>query len=106
MGSSEGVRERTRVQRAAGGGEHRRAGHRVGAARIQADRRDPVLRLHLAGIHAASKRAVDDALALERRIQLADGRTRDLWRLYPRRDLSLADGRFTVYSLPGTARRG
>jgi hypothetical protein len=35
---------------------------------LQAGGRDPVLRLHLAGVHAAARRARDDALALEQRL--------------------------------------
>ncbi len=36
--------------------EHRRPRHRDGHPRAQAGRRDPVLRLHLAGVHAAAQR--------------------------------------------------
>ena len=45
----------------------RAIGH--GDARLQARGRDPVLRLHLAGVHADPQRARDDALALEQRVQ-------------------------------------
>ena len=54
-------------------------------ARVQAGRRDPVLRLHLAGVHAAARRARDDALALEQRLRVAGGRAHDVRRLHPRR---------------------
>ena len=46
-----------RLQLAAGRGQHHRPRGRHGAARAQAGRRDPVLRLHLAGLHADSRRA-------------------------------------------------
>ena len=49
-----GVRWPARLQLSAGRGQHRRARHRHGDARAQARRRDPVLRLHLAGVHADS----------------------------------------------------
>ena len=69
VGPAEGVRRRARLQLAARRGEHRRPRDRAGAARLQAGRRDPVLRLHLAGVHAAPRRARDDALALEQRVR-------------------------------------
>ena len=56
-----------RLQLAAGRSEHRRPRDRARDARIQAGRRDPVLRLHLAGVHAAARRARDDAVALQQR---------------------------------------
>ena len=57
-----------RLQLAAGRSEHRRPRDRAGDARLQAGGRDPVLRLHLAGVHAAARRARDDALAVEQRL--------------------------------------
>ena len=94
-----------RLQLAARRSEHRRPRDRSGAARIQAGRRGPVLRLHLAGVHAAPRRAGDDALALERQLLRAGRRAHDVRRLHPRRDLSLADGRVAVHALPRAARR-
>ena len=44
---------------------------RHGDARHQAGRRDPVLRLHLAGDDADARRDVDDALPLEQRLRRA-----------------------------------
>jgi 2-oxoisovalerate dehydrogenase E1 component len=50
-------------------------GRAVGmACAHQAGRRDPVLRLHLARDDAAARRDVDDALPLEQRVLLPDGR--------------------------------
>ena len=49
-----GVRRPARLQLSAGRGQHRRARHRHGDPRAQARRGDPVLRLHLAGVHADS----------------------------------------------------
>ena len=78
---------------------------RARAARLQAGRRDPVLRLHLAGVHADPRRARDDALALEQRVRRAGRDPHDVRRLHPRRDLSLADRRVAVHALPRAARR-
>ena len=58
------VRRRPRLQLAARRGQHHRPRRRHGHARPQAGRRDPVLRLHLAGDDAAARRDVDDALSL------------------------------------------
>ena len=82
-------------------------GRAIGLAhsRIQAGRRNAVLRLHLARVHADPRRARDDALALEQRFQRAGRHSDHVRRLHPRRDLSLADGRVAVHALPGTARR-
>ena len=74
VGAAEGIRRRPRLQLAAGRSEHRRARDRPRAARLQAGRRDPVLRLHLAGLHAAPERARDDALALEQQLLVAGRR--------------------------------
>ena len=68
-GPPEGLRERARLQLAARRGEHRRPRDRLGRARPQARRRDPVLRLHLARDAAAARRARDGALALGRRVE-------------------------------------
>ena len=51
------VRLVARVQHAAGRGQHRRPRHRHGRPRAEARGRDPVLRLHLAGLHADPQRA-------------------------------------------------
>ena len=67
-GLAEGVRQRSGVQLAARRGEHHRPSDRPGHPRPQAGRRDPVLRLHLAGVHAAPQRARPHALALEQRL--------------------------------------
>ena len=67
------LRQRPRLQFTAGRGEHRRARCWDGAARAQAGRRDPVLRLHLAGIHADSRRAGDDALSLRQPLVVSGG---------------------------------
>ena len=83
VGPAEGVRRRARLQLAARRGEHRRPRDRAGAARLQAGRRDPVLRLHLAGVHADPRRARDDALALEQRLRRAGRHPRDVRRLHP-----------------------
>ena len=55
--TAEGVRPGPRVQLAARRSQHRRARRRHGDARHQAGRRDPVLRLHLAGDDAAPQRS-------------------------------------------------
>ncbi len=76
----------------------RRARHRPGPARLQARRRSPVLRLHLAGVHADPRRAGHDALALERRFLGARRRAHDVRRLHPRRGLPLADRRVALHA--------
>ncbi len=58
---------------------------RHGAARPEAGRRDPVLRLHLAGVHADPRRAVDDALPLGQPLVVPGGHPRADWRLPARR---------------------
>ena len=75
------VRLAPRLQLAAGRGQHRRPRDRHGDARPEAGRRDPVLRLHLAGLHADPQRAGAHALALGRRLQVPGGHPRDLRRL-------------------------
>ena len=93
-----------RLQLAARRSEHRRPRDRARGARLQARRRDPVLRLHLAGVHADPRRARDDALALQQCVRRARRDPGDVRRLHPRRAVSLADGRVAVHALPGTAR--
>ena len=81
-------------------------GRAIGLAhpRVQARRRNPVLRLHLAGVHAAARRARDDALALEQRLR-AGVVVRTTYGGYIRgAHLSLADRRVAVHALPGLAR--
>ena len=53
-----------RLQLAARRGQHPRPRDRDGRARVEARRRDPVLRLHLAGVHADPQRALEHAVAL------------------------------------------
>ena len=67
------LRQRPRLQLAAGRGQHHRPRRRHGAARAEAGRRDPVLRLHLAGVHADPRRDVDDALPVEQPLVVPDG---------------------------------
>ena len=81
LGTAEAVRRRPGLQLAARRGEHRRARHRAGDARDEAGGRDPVLRLHLAGVHAAARRTRLDALALQQRLRCAGGRPRHVRRL-------------------------
>ena len=69
-------------------------GHRDGDPRHEAGGRDPVLRLHLAGVHADPRRAGPDALALEQHLRLAGGGPGHLRRLpQGRGGVSLADRR-------------
>ena len=82
------VRQRPRVQLAAGRGQHRRARSGHGAARAEAGRRDPVLRLHLARLHADSRRAVDDAVPVGQQL-VVPGRD-------PRADRRVPQGRRAV----------
>ena len=63
-GLQRAVRQRPGLQLAARRGQHRRPGDRARDPRAQAGGRDPVLRLHLAGLHAAPRRAGAHALAL------------------------------------------
>ena len=74
-----------RLQLAARRSEHRRPRGRHGDARAQAGRRDPVLRLHLAGDDAAQGRDVDAALSLVEQLLVPDGRARADRRLPARR---------------------
>ena len=64
------LRQGARLQLAAGRGEHRRPRDRHGGARPEAGRRDPVLRLHLARLHADPQRALEPALALGQRVRV------------------------------------
>ena len=77
--------EHARLQLAARRSQHRRARGRHGAARAEAGRRDSVLRLHLAGVHADSRRAVDDALPLGQPLVVPGGDPRADRRLPARR---------------------
>ena len=79
------VRRRSRLQLAARRSGDRRARHRHGDPRHQAGRRDPVLRLHLAGDDADARRDVDAALSLEQRLLMPDGDPRGDRRLPARR---------------------
>ena len=69
------VRLAPRLQLAAGRGEHRRPRDRHGDPRPEAGGRDPVLRLHLARVHADAQRAGAHPLALERRLQVPGRRS-------------------------------
>ena len=94
LGAAAGVRQRPGLQLAAGRGQHHRPGHRAGHPRAQAGGRDPVLRLHLAGVHAAPQRARAHALALQQRLLRAGGGAGHLRRLpQGRLGLPLADRR-------------
>ncbi len=81
----------------------RAIGH--GRARAQAGGRGPVLRLHLAGVHADPRRAGADALALERQLQVPGGDPRGLRRLPAgRRHLPQPVRRGAVHPHPRAAR--
>ena len=83
------VRRRPLLQHAARGGEHHRPRGRPGDARPAAVPRDPVLRLRVAGDEPAQVRGGHDALALERRVHVPDGRAHPDRRLPAgRRDLA------------------
>ena len=79
------VRRQPRLQLAARRSQHHRPRHRHGDARPQAGRRDPVLRLHLAGDDADPRRADDAAVPLEQRVLVPDRHPRRDRRLSPRR---------------------
>ena len=81
LGAAARLRRRPGLQLAAGRGQHHRPGHRAGHPGAQAGGRDPVLRLHLAGVHAAPERARADALALEQRLRGTGRGPGDLRRL-------------------------
>ena len=78
-------RRRPRLQLAARRGQHHRARRRHGDARPEAGRRDPVLRLHLAGDEAAAQRDVDAAVPLGQQLLVPDRRARPDRRLPARR---------------------
>ena len=82
----------------------RAIGH--GDARAQAGRRDPVLRLHLAGDDADPRRDVDAALSLEQRLLVPDGHSRADRRLSARRRaVSQPVRREHLRALPGHPHR-
>ena len=90
------------LQLAARRGEHHRTRRRHGGPRHQAGRRDPVLRLHLAGDDAAARRDGDDALPVRQQLLLPDGRARAHRRLPARRrPVSQPVGREHLRALPG-----
>ena len=100
------VRRRSRVQLAARRSQHHRARHGHGDARPQAGRRDSVLRLHLAGDDADSRRADDAAVSLEQRVLVPDGHSRADRRLPARRRaVSQPVGREHLRALPGHPHR-
>ena len=67
------VRQRSRLQLPARRSQHHRPRRRDGAPRPEAGRRDPVLRLHLARVHADPRRDVDDAVPVEQQLVVPDG---------------------------------
>jgi hypothetical protein len=98
------VRRGSCVQLAAGRGQHHRARDRDGDARAQAGGRDPVLRLHLAGVHAASQRALQHALALQQQLQVPDGGAGAHRGLFARRRaVPQPERRGDLYAHPGAA---
>ena len=100
------LRRRPRLQLAARRGEHRRPRDRHGRARLEAGRRDPVLRLHLAGVHADPQRALQHALALGQHVLVPGRHPRGDRRLHRRRRrVPLAVGRGAHDAHPGAARR-
>ena len=63
--------------------------HGYGHARTEAHSRNPVLRLHLARVHANARRGSAAAVAFQQRLEMPDGRPRSGGRLSERRrDLS------------------
>ena len=94
------------VQLAAGRGEHRRPRRRDGASGAQAGGRDPVPRLHLAGLHADPGRAVQHPLALRGAV-VGPGRGAGAVRRLPqgRRSVPLPVGRGALHPHSGAARR-
>ena len=105
-GLQRALRRRPRVQLAAGRGQHRRPRRRHGDARHQAGRRDPVLRLHLAGDDADARRDVDAALPLGQQLLVPDGDPRADRRLPARRRaVSQPVGREHLRALPGHPHR-
>ena len=85
------VRPRPLLQHAAGRGQHRRPRGRPSDSWSAARARSPVLRLHLDGDATDQDRGGDGAVAVERRVQRADGVAGPDRRLpHRRRDLALA----------------
>ena len=79
---------------------------RHGDARAEAGRRDPVLRLHLAGDDADPRRDVDDALPLGQQLVVPDGDPRADRRLPARRrPVPQPVGREHLRALPGHPHR-
>ena len=78
---------------------------RAGGGRLQARRRDPVCRLHLAWDAAAPQPGHVDALPLERRVGLSDGDPGAVRRLHPRRPVPQPERRGDVRPLARLARR-
>ena len=100
------LRRRSRVQRAARRSQHRRPRDRHGGARAEAGRRDPVLRLHLAGDDADPRRDVDDAVPIGQHLVVPDGDPRADRRLPARRRaVPQPVGREHLRALPGHPHR-
>ncbi len=100
------VRRRPRVQRADCRSQHHRPGGRHGDSRAEAGRRDPVLRLHLAGDDAAAQRDGDAALPERQPLVVPDGRPRPDRRLPSRRRaISQPVRRKHLRALPGHPHR-
>ena len=104
--TAEGVRIRSCLQHGAGRSRHHRPRRRHGDARHQAGRRNPVLRLHLAGHDAAPQRSVDDAVPIEQSFLLSDGDPRRVGRLPAWRcAVSQPVRRKHLRALPGNSHR-
>jgi len=71
--ASADVWRRPRLQLTARRSKHRRTRNRNGDPRIEAGRRDPVLRLYLAGDDADARRDVDAAVSIQQRVFVSDG---------------------------------
>ena len=100
------LRRHAGVQLAAGRGQHRRTRVRHGHARHQAGRRDPVLRLHLAGDDADPRRDHDAALPLGQHVVVPDGDSRAHRRVSARRRaVPQPVRREHLRALPGHPRR-
>ena len=100
------LRRRSRLQLAARRSQHRRPRRRHGDARAEAGRRDPVLRLHLAGDDADPRRAVDAALPVGQQLVVPDGHPRADRRLPARRRaVPQPVGREHLRALPGHPHR-
>ena len=100
------IRQRPRLQFAARRGRHCGPRHRHGNARTEAGRRNSVLRLHLAGDDADSRRAQRHPLALEQWLLLPARDSRRHRRIPDRRrHLSLAVRREHLHAHPRPARR-